>query len=118
MSNGGYMNFLRKFSLAIFAIAFCFGLFVATGNAQSGREKGYQQRGGYWEGQNRGWRNNRNRRITPQEARRLQRQRERLYNSRNRYYTNDGRLSYKERRKLAKRHTKYRRNVNRDRRDW
>ena len=31
MSNGGYMNFLRKFSLAIFAIAFCFGLFVATG---------------------------------------------------------------------------------------
>ena len=116
------MNFLRKFSLAIIGIAFCLGIFVATGNAQYGRERGWQQRGGLWEGQtnNRRWRNRnyRNYRITPQEARRLQRQRMRLYNTRERYYGNDGRLSYKERRKLAKRYSKYRRNVYRDRRDW
>ena len=116
------MNFLRKFSLAVVGIAFCLGIFVATGNAQYGRERSWQQqRGGYWQGQqNRRWRNRnyRNNRITPREARRLQRQRARLANTRYRYYRNDGRISYRERQKLARKYSKYRRNVYRDRRDW
>ncbi len=63
-------------------------------------------------------RNYRSDRISPREARRLARQRARLYQARNRYYNNDGRLSYRERRRLAERYQRYRRNVYRDRRDW
>ena len=123
MSKGGYMNFLRKLGLAIFAIAFCLGIFAATSSAQYGRDRGYQQRGDNWErvSQARRWRNRNYRSgggISPYEYRRLQRQRERLYNSRSRYYRNDGRLSNWERRRLQNRYYRYRRNVYRDRRDW
>ena len=58
------------------------------------------------------------RRLTPQEARRLARQRERLDRTRKRFYANDGRLTYKERRKLQQKYYQYRRDVRRDRRDW
>jgi hypothetical protein len=62
-------------------------------------------------------RNYRYGRISPREARRLQRQRARLYQARNRY-ARDGHLSYSERRRLANRYQRYRRDVYRDRRDW
>lgn len=118
------MNYLRKFGLAVVAIAFCLGIFVTASNAQYGRDRNWrqQQRGGLWEGfpQTRRSRNRDYRygRVTPQEYRRLQRQRERLYNSRYRYYRNDGYISDRERRKLQKKYYKYRRSVYRDRRDW
>ena len=108
---------MKKLVLMFSMTAFCMGIFVTTGNAQ------YQDRN--WRNkrqetvQNSQYRNrrNRNQRISPQEARRLQRQRERLYRTRDRYYRNDGYISDKERSKLQKKQYKYRRAVKRDRND-
>jgi len=105
------MKSIKKLVLMFSVAAFCLGIFVTTGNAQ------YQDRG--WRNRQNNGQNrvNRNRRISPQEARRLQRQRERLIRTRNRYYRNDGYVSDKERGKLQKKYYKYRRAVKRDRRD-
>ncbi len=119
------MKSVKKFGLILSAIAFCLSIFAATSNAQYNRNRRWQNNndGSLSEYQNR-QRNRRwqNRhydygRISPQEARRLQRQRYRLYNQRERAYR-DGYISEKEQRKLQKKYYKYRRNVYRDRRDW
>ncbi len=104
------MKVIKKLVLTFSVAAFCLGIFVTTGNAQ------YQDRG--WRNRQNNGQNriNRNRRISPQEARRLQRQRERLIRTRDRY-RNDGYISDKERSKLQKKQYKYRRAVRRDRRD-
>jgi len=104
------MKLIKKLVLTFSVAAFCLGIFVTTGNAQ------YQDRG--WRNRQNNGQNriNRNRRISPQEARRLQRQRERLIRTRDRY-RNDGYISDKERSKLQKKQYKYRRAVRRDRRD-
>ena len=137
------MNYLKKLGLVCAAIAFLMSVSVATGYAQWNRNRSWQNRdndssrqyrnrrtennrrwqnrSGYWRNgsnQSRYYRYGGNGRITRAEAIRLQRQRARLYRARNRYYGNDGRLSYRERRRLAERYQRYRRNVYRDRRDW
>ena len=104
------MKLIKKLVLTFSVAAFCLGIFVTTGSAQY-QDRGWQNRQN--NGQNR---INRNRRISPQEARRLQRQRERLIRTRDRY-RNDGYISDKERSKLQKKQYKYRRAVRRDRRD-
>ena len=115
------MKSMKKLVLICSVLAFCLGIFVTTGNAQyrdRNRDRRYEDRD--WQN-NQGYERNRlyrNRRISPQEARRLQRQRERLYRTQNRYYRNDGYLSNRERNKLQKKYYKYRGNVRRDRRDW
>ena len=116
------MNFLKKLSLGIVAIVFCLGIFTTVSNAQS-RNRSYQNRNDSWgrqQGQNRQWqnRNYRQGRITPQEYQRLQRQRMRLTQTRNRFYRNDGRISPRERVRLARKYSQYRNRVQRDRRDW
>ena len=109
------MNLLRKLTLAAAAVVFCFGLFTVTTHAQ-GRHRG-------WSNQNRVYIQYGNPvwyqrgRISPQEYRRLQRQRYHIYRSRNRAYR-DGYINYNERRRLSRQYYKYRRNVYRDRRDW
>ncbi len=104
------MKLIKKLVLTFSVAAFCLGIFVTMGSAQ------YQDRG--WRNRQNNGQNriNRNRRISPQEARRLQRQRERLIRTRDRY-RNDGYISDKERSKLQKKQYKYRRAVRRDRRD-
>lgn len=111
------MNLLRKLTLAAAAVVFCFGLFTVTTSAQ-GR------------GNHRGW-SKQNRvsiqygnpiwyqrgRVSPQEYRRLQRERYRIYQSRNRAYR-DGSINYNERRRLSRQRDRFRRHVYRDRRDW
>ncbi|HEX8287620.1 MAG TPA: hypothetical protein VF556_06490 [Pyrinomonadaceae bacterium] len=135
------MNYLKKIGPAIVGIAFCLCLFSVAGYAQYGRSGSYQNRDYYRQqqqyrnwvrqqriqnryNQNRYYQNryNQNRyygngRISPQEARRLYRQRQRLYNTTSRFYR-DGYLNSREQRKLQKRYNKYRRNAYRDRRDW
>ena len=112
------MKSIKKIGLLFSVFAFCLSVFATFGNAQTYQDRNRrirQNRQVYSQGQI--YRNQRNRRISPQEARRLERQRERLYRTRNRYYRNDGQISYKERQKLQKKYYKYRRNVRRDRRD-
>ncbi len=112
------MKTMKKIGLILSVFAFCLSIFAISGNAQTYQDRNWrnrQNRQVYSQG--RVYRNQRNRRISPQEARRLERQRERLYRTRNRYYRNDGQISYKERQKLQKKYYKYRRNVRRDRRD-
>lgn len=114
------MNYLKKLGLFAAAIVFCLSLSVITADAQR-RNRSWNSgnyNNGSWQNRSRQNRNWRASRVTPQEYRRLQRQRIRLYNTRNRYYNNDGYISSKERRKLQKRYLKYRRNAIRDRRDW
>lgn len=113
------MILLKKLSLTFLGLALFVGLYVASAEAQRYSRWGSYNGGSYYgeryrrsSYRNRTWtRNNRYGYISPSERRRLARQRYRLYNSRNRYYYNDGRLSWKERRKLAKRYAKYRRSV-------
>ncbi len=116
------MNYLRKFGLMALALAFLMCLTAVSSDAQWRRDRDRRDRGGLWQQRNddRRWRNRdyRNRRLTANEYRRLQRQRYRLYRTRERYYRNDGYISDRERRRLQKRYNKYRRNVYRDRRDW
>ena len=138
------MNYLKKLGLVCAAIAFLMSVSVVTGYAQGSRNRSWQNRDSYpqnrqyrnrrtennrrWQSrsgyynnrsyQSRYYRSNRYGRISRAEAIRLQRQRARLYRARSRYYNNDGRLSYRERRRLAERYQRYRRNVYRDRRDW
>ncbi len=112
------MKTMKKIGLMVSAFAFCLSVFAISGNAQTYQDRNWrnrQNRQVYSQG--RVYQNQRNRRISPQEARRLERQRERLYRTRNRYYRNDGQISYKEQQKLQKKYYKYRRNVRRDRRD-
>ncbi len=138
------MNYLKKLGLVCAAIAFLMSISVINGYAQRSRNRSWQNRDYYSQSRqyrnrrtenNRSWQNRRsygnNRRyqsryyrydgsgrITRAEAIRLQRQRARLLRARNRYYYNDGRMSLSERRRLAERYQRYRRSVNRDRRDW
>ena len=118
------MKSVKNLVLMFSVLAFCLGIFETTGNAQYRDRNGDRNRDRRYE--DRDWRSNqghgqdrlyRNRRISPQEARRLQRQRERLYRTRNRYYQNDGYVSDRERNRLQRKYYKYRRNVRRDRRD-
>jgi hypothetical protein len=77
-----------------------------------------RSRSGYWQNtRSREQYYQRNSRISPQEYRRLQRQRARINRNTGRFYR-DGYLSDKERRRLQRQYYKYRRNVYRDRRDW
>ena len=112
------MSYLKRLGLAFAAIAFLMSISAVSSSAQrSYRERSYQDRDSYWQNdQDRRYR--RGSRITPQEYRRLARQRARLYRRANRYYGNDGYLSYRERRNLARKYYQYRRAVRRDRRDW
>jgi hypothetical protein len=111
------MNYLKKLGLAFVAIAFFMSISVVSSYAQRYRDRSWENRDSYWEN-NQYRRYRRGSRITPQEYRRLMRQRSRLSRRANRYYSNDGYLSYRERRKLARKYYQYRRNVYRDRRDW
>lgn len=122
------MNMLKKLGLILTAIVFCLSLAVSASYAQPGKAKMSGNSGkhkGWTHGKHRGWDNGRKvgwrrthngryrrvyRRtsgnITPQEARRLHRQRDRISRLYNRS-TRDGVLTTKERRKLDKRTTKY-----------
>lgn len=117
-SEGGFMNYLKRLGLVCLAIAFFMSISVITSYAQSYRNRGWENRDYNRQYQQNNRRYRRNSRITPQEYRRLSRERYRLYQRTNRYYRNDGYLSDRERRKLARKYNKYRRNVYRDRRDW
>jgi hypothetical protein len=112
---GGKMSLVRKFGLAILGVAFSLGVFVTTSNAQWSNNRSWQNRS-Y---QTRNWQNRRYRtsRISPQEYRRLSRQRSRIYRSTRRAYR-DGYVSPNERRRLYRQTQRYRNNVRRDRRDW
>jgi hypothetical protein len=113
---GGFMNYLKKLGLVCVAIAFLMSIAVVSSYGQRYRERSWQNRDSYW--QNYQYRRYRRSRITPQEYRRLARQRERLNRRTYRYYRNDGYLSYRERRRLYRQYNRYQRNVRRDRRDW
>ena len=111
------MNYLKKLGLVCVAIAFLMSIAVVSSYGQRYRERrSWQERDNY--GQNYQYRRYRRSRITPQEYRRLSRQRYRLTRRANRYYSNDGYLSYRERRNLSRKYYQYRRAVRRDRRDW
>ena len=109
------MYLLRKFSVGLLALTFGLVLFTVTTNAQ-GRHRGWSNRTVYVQYGNPVW-NRRQSRLTPQEYRRLQRERYRLYRSTNRSYR-DGYVTEQERRRLARQYNRYRRHVYRDRRDW
>jgi hypothetical protein len=108
------MNLLRKVTLAAAAAVFCFGLFTVTASAQD-RHRGWSNNGGYIQYGRPQW-NRRNGRLSPQEYRRLQRERYRIYQSRNRAYR-DGYVNYNERRRLSRQRERSRRHVYRDRWD-
>ncbi|HEX6125603.1 MAG TPA: hypothetical protein VFZ23_09560 [Pyrinomonadaceae bacterium] len=122
------MALIRRIIVAALGLAFCLTLSVATSNAQPGRARWEGNRGlhrGWTQGRHRGW-NNRGRRIGRYdygsrlswwERRRLARQRYRMYNARNRYYR-DGYLSPWERRRLRSRAYRYRQNSYRYRTTW
>lgn len=111
------MNYLKRLGLVFAAIAFFMSISVVTSYAQNNRNRSWENRdyNRQYQQNNRRYRRSR---ITPQEYRRLSRERYRLYQRSNRYYRNDGYISDKERRKLSRKYNKYRRNVYRDRRDW
>jgi len=136
LNQGGVMKLLKKLGLALSAIAFCLSLSVTASYAQpgkakmtgnQGKHKGWTQgkHKGWYKGKKVGWQNNQvqprwvwwgSRRVTPQEYSRLQRERARLLARRARY-NSDGTITAKERQKLRKKYSKYRRHVIRDRRD-
>jgi hypothetical protein len=109
------MYLFKKLTLTALAVVFCLGLFAVTTNAQYGRNRGWSNSGIYIQYGQPQW--NRRSRITPQEYRRLQRERYRIYRSTNRSYR-DGYISEQERRRLERQRDRYRRHVYRDRRDW
>jgi hypothetical protein len=108
------MYLFKKLVLALAVVVFCMGLFVATTNAQ-GRHRGWTKNRVYIQYGNPVWQR-RNARLSPQEYRRLQRERYRLYRSTNRAYR-DGYINYNERRRLSRERDRYRRHVYRDRHD-
>lgn len=112
------MKSILRLGVIFAAIAFFFSVTAVETNAQWNRNRnrswGNQNRQ-YPNWQNRGnWRRSR---ISPQEYRRLSRQRSRLYRSRQRAYR-DGYINGNERRRLYRQTQRYRQNVRRDRRDW
>jgi hypothetical protein len=111
------MNYLKKLGLVCVAIAFFISISAVSGNAQRYRDRSWEDRDSYWQN-NEYRRYRRSSRLTPREYRRLARQRARLYPRSNRYYRNDGYISERERRRLAGKYYRYRRNVYRDRSDW
>ena len=124
------MKTLKKLGLIFSAIAFCLSIAVSASYAQPGKAKYEGNRGKHkgWEkqadrrqamrsgvdyrryNQDGRYYDRSGRRITAQEYRRLQRQRSRISRSRDRFYR-DGSLSDKERQKLAKQRSKFRRSV-------
>src|SRR5215204_3226664 len=115
------MSYLKRLGLAFAAIAFLMSISAVSGFAQrSYRERGgYQDRDSYWQNYRyRRYYRRSNYRLTPREYRRLARQRARLYRRYNSYYGNNGYISYRERRRLARRYYQYRRNTYQDRRNW
>jgi len=111
------MTYLKSLGLIAAAIAFLMSVSALSSSAQTYyRDRSWQNRGYY--GQNTQYRRYRRGRMTPQEYRRLARQRTRLYRPTNRYYRNYGYLSYWERRRLARRYYQYRRNAYQTRRNW
>lgn len=110
------MNYLKKIGLACAAIAFMMSISAVSSYGQRYRDRSWQNRDYY--NQNYQYRRyRRGSRITPQEYRRLARQRARLNRRTYRYYRNDGYLSSRERRRLARKYYQYRRNVYRARRN-
>jgi hypothetical protein len=108
------MNLLRKLTLAVVTVVFCLGLFTVTTSAQ-GRHRGWSKHNRvYVQYGNPIW--YQGGRVSPQEYRRLNRERYRIYRSRNRAY-NDGYVTYNERRRLSRQRDRYRRHVYRDSRD-
>lgn len=110
------MNLLRKLALAAAAVVFCLGLFTVTTSAQGrGNHRGWsKQNRVYVQYGNPTW--YQRGRISPQEYRRLQRQRYRIYRSTNRAYR-DGYINDNERRRLSRQRDRFRRHVYRDRWD-
>lgn len=105
------MKSLLRLGLIASAIAFFFSVSAVETKAQWGQNRS-------WGSYNRQYPNwQRRGRISPQEYRRLSRQRSRIYRSRQRAYR-DGYITPQERRRIQRQSWKYRRNVRRDRRDW
>lgn len=96
------------FPLEAFAQTYTYRRVYRNGRWQTVRVYTRTNRGNHY-----GWRN-RNRGITPQEQRRLARERMRIYNLRNRV-SRDGVVTAKEARKVNKRTNKYVNRVNRAR---
>lgn len=109
------MKSILRLGLIVSAIAFFFSVSAIETNAQWNRNRNRS-----WDNYNRqypNWQWQRRGRISPQEYRRLSRQRYRLNRSRQRAYR-DGYISPNERRRLYRQTYRYRQNVRRDRRDW
>jgi hypothetical protein len=113
------MTYVKRLGLVCAAIAFLISISAVSGFAQ----RTYRDRS--WESRDYNRQYNQNRRyyrrgsrMTPWEYRRMMRQRARYYRRANRYYSNDGYLSYRERRRLARRNYQYRRNIYQYRRNW
>jgi hypothetical protein len=109
------MYLIKKLTLAAAGAVFCLGLFAVTANAQYHRNRGWNNGGIYIQYGQPQW--NRRGRLSPQEYRRLQRERYRIYRSTNRAYR-DGYITDNERRRISRQRDRYRRHVYRDRRDW
>jgi hypothetical protein len=111
------MNLFRKLTLAVVAVVFCFGLFTVTTSAQGrGNHRGWSKHNKVQiQYGNPVW-NRRQARLSPQELRRLQRERYRIYRSTNRAYR-DGSINSNERRRLSRQRDRFRRHVYRDRHD-
>ena len=118
------MDLIRRLTLSVVGLAFCLSLAVVSSNAQPGRARWDGNRGqhrGWTQGRHRGWSNrgrrigwddnydNRYRRLSWRERRRLARIRARMLNNRNRYYEN-GYSTPWERRRSINRSYRYRRN--------
>lgn len=112
------MNLFRKLTLAAVAVVFCLGLFTVDTSAQGhGKHRGWQKHNKvYVQYGNPVW-NRRSARLSPQEYRRLQRERLRLSQARSRAYR-DGYINDNERRRLSRQRDRFRRHVTRDRGDW
>lgn len=109
------MKSILRLGVIFAAIAFFFSITAVETNAQWSRNRnrsfGNQNR----QYPNRQWQQRRSR-ISPQEYRRLSRQRSRIYQSRQRAYR-DGNINRNERRRIIRQTQRYRQNVRRDRRD-
>lgn len=107
------MKSILRLGVIVAVFAFFFSISAVETNAQWNRNRSwgnYNRQYPNWQWQRRG-------RISPQEYRRLSRQRSRIYRSRQRAYR-DGYVTPNERRRIYRQSQRYRQNVRRDRRDW
>lgn len=105
------MKSILRLGAIVAAIAFFFSISAVETNAQYNRNRSLGN-------QTRQYRNVQQRRgrISPQEYRRLSRQRAKINRSRQRAYR-DGYINRNERRRITRQTKRYRQNVRRDRRD-